>query len=97
MFNNSSFHDTILVYFSLENSRRVSMAVCYNKLFKLMIDQKISNAELRKRAGISANIISKLKHDRYISLDSIEKICGVMGCSVDQMLEFVPEQDEVKE
>jgi DNA-binding Xre family transcriptional regulator len=62
-----------------------------------MIDQKISNAELRKRAGISANIISKLKHDRYISLDSIEKICGVMGCSVDQMLEFVPEQDEVKE
>ncbi|MST69627.1 helix-turn-helix transcriptional regulator [Clostridiales Family XIII bacterium RF-744-FAT-WT-3] len=73
------------------------MAVCYNKLFKLMIDQKISNAELRKRAGISANIISKLKHDRYISLDSIEKICGVMGCSVDQMLEFVPEQDEVKE
>lgn len=73
------------------------MAVCYNKLFKLMIDQKISNAELRERAGISANIISKLKHDRYISLDSIEKICGVMGCSVDQMLEFVPEQDEVKE
>ena len=73
------------------------MAVCYNKLFKLMIDQKISNAELRKRAGISANIISKLTHDRYISLDSIEKICGVMGCSVDQMLEFVPEQDEVKE
>ena len=73
------------------------MAVCYNKLFKLMIDQKISNAELRKRAGISANIISKLKHDRYISLDSIEKICGVLGCSVDQMLEFVPEQDEVKE
>ena len=73
------------------------MAVCYNKLFKLMLDQKISNAELRKRAGISANIISKLKHDRYISLDSIEKICGVMGCSVDQMLEFVPEQDEVKE
>lgn len=73
------------------------MAVCYNKLFKLMIDQKISNAELRKRAGISANIISKLKHDSYISLDSIEKICGVMGCSVDQMLEFVPEQDEVKE
>lgn len=73
------------------------MAVCYNKLFKLMIDQNISNAELRKRAGISANIISKLKHDRYISLDSIEKICGVMGCSVDQMLEFVPEQDEVKE
>ncbi|MGN8714019.1 helix-turn-helix domain-containing protein [Hornefia butyriciproducens] len=73
------------------------MAVCYNKLFKLMLDQKISNAELRKRAGISANIISKLKHDRYISLDSIEKICGVMGCSVDQMLEFVPDQDEVKE
>lgn len=65
------------------------MAVCYNKLFKILIDKKMSNAELAERAGFSANIITRLKRDRYVSLDSIEKICGVLDCGVDDILEFV--------
>ncbi len=67
------------------------MAVCYNKLFKLLIDKKMTNAELAERAGFSANIITRLKRDKYVSLDSIEKICYVLGCGVDDILEFVPD------
>lgn len=72
------------------------MAVCYNKLFKILIDKKMSNAELAERAGFSANIITRLKRDRYVSLDSIEKICGVLDCGVDDILEFVPNNAEYK-
>jgi putative transcriptional regulator len=64
------------------------MAVCYNRLFKLLIDQKITNTGLAKRAGFSANIIPRLKRDKYISLDSIERICKVLDCGVDDILEF---------
>lgn len=67
------------------------MAVCYNKLFKLLIDKKMTNAELAEKAGFSANIITRLKRDKYVSLDSIEKVCGVLDCGVDDILEFVPE------
>jgi len=67
------------------------MAVCYNKLFKLLIDKKMTNAELAEKAGFSANIITRLKRDKYVSLDSIEKICGVLNCGVDDILEFVKE------
>ena len=67
------------------------MSVQYNKLFKLMIDRKISNAELRQKAGFSANIITKLKKDEYIALDSVEKICKALQCRVDDILEFVPD------
>jgi putative transcriptional regulator len=70
------------------------MAVQYNKLFKLLIDRKISNAELAVKAGFSANIITRLKRDKYISLDNIEKICNVLDCRVDDILEFVPDKDE---
>ncbi|WP_042356961.1 helix-turn-helix domain-containing protein [Bacillus rubiinfantis] len=66
------------------------MAVRYNKLFKLLIDKKISNAELAERSGFSANIITRLKKDSYVSLESIEKICGVLDCGVDDILEFIP-------
>ena len=53
------------------------MAVTYKKLFHLMIDRGISNAELMEQAGFSANIITRLKRDNYLSLDTI--------------LEFTPE------
>lgn len=64
------------------------MAVCYDRLFHLMIDKKVTTAQLMKEAGFSANIITRLKRNRYISLESIESICRVMGCTVNDMLEF---------
>ena len=37
------------------------MAVKYDKLFHMMIDKKISNAQLAEKAGVSANIRSVYK------------------------------------
>ena len=70
------------------------MAVQYNKLFKLLIDRKISNATLVERAGFSANIMTRLKKDEYVSMESIEKICIALDCRVDDILEFIPEMDK---
>ncbi|MGB5824546.1 MAG: helix-turn-helix transcriptional regulator [Proteocatella sp.] len=67
------------------------MAVRYKKLFKLLIEQKMTNAELSEKAGFSANIITRLKRNGYVSLESIEKICNVLNCSVDEILEFIKE------
>ncbi|KIN83291.1 helix-turn-helix transcriptional regulator [Clostridium botulinum] len=67
------------------------MAVRYNKLFKLLIDKEMTNAELTEKAGFSANIITRLKSNRYVSLESIEKICNVLNCGVDEILEFITE------
>ena len=69
------------------------MAVCYDKLFHLMIDKKISNVQLKDMAGVSANIITRLKRNEYISIESIEKICLALNCGVDDILEFVPEKE----
>ena len=69
------------------------MAVCYDKLFHLMIDKKISNVQLKDMAGVSANIITRLKRDKYMSTESIEKICLALNCGGDDMLEFVPEKE----
>lgn len=67
------------------------MAVRYNKLFKLLIDKEMTNAELAEKAGFSANIITRLKRNRYVSLESIEKICNVLNCGADEILEFITE------
>ena len=64
------------------------MAVKYDKLFHLLIDRKTTNAQLAQKAGVSANIITRLKRDQYISLESIERLCVALNCGVDDILEF---------
>ena len=70
------------------------MAVSYKRLFHLMIDKGVTNAELMEKAGFSANIITRVKRDHYVALDSIEKICYALDCGVDDVLEFIPEEKE---
>lgn len=65
------------------------MAVSYKRLFHLMIDKGITNAQLQQMAGYSANITTRLKNNTYISMESIEKICLALDCGVDDILEFV--------
>lgn len=65
------------------------MAVKYDRLFHLLIDKKITNAQLAKKAGVSANIITRLKNDQYISMESVERLCTALNCGVDEILEFV--------
>ena len=69
------------------------MAVCYDRLFHLLIDKKMTNAQLKEEAGFSANIITRLKRDEYISVESIERICRALNCGVDDILEFVHDED----
>ena len=70
------------------------MAVSYKKLFHLMIEKGMTNSQLQKQAGFSANIITRLKRDEYISLESLESICRALQCEVDDVLEFVPDKSE---
>ena len=61
-----------------------------------MIEKNMTNAQLQKQAGFSANIITRLKRNDYISLESIESICKVMNCKVDDILEFFPDQNSAE-
>lgn len=65
------------------------MAVSYKRLQHLMIEKNISNAELMRRANISANIITKIKNGQYMALDKIESICNAMNCTPNDMMEFI--------
>ncbi len=69
------------------------MAVCYKKLFHMLIDKNMTIAMLQKQAGYSANISTRLKNDVYVSLESIEKICSVLDCKVDDIVEFIPDKN----
>ena len=84
----------MLQVFLFDDSRRHKMAVTYKKLFHMLIDRNMTPAQLQQQAGYSANISTRLRRNTYISLESVEKICRVLNCKVDDIVGFVPDNRE---
>ncbi len=69
------------------------MAASYKKLFKLLIDREMKSKELAALAGVSPATIAKMKKDgATISSDVLVKICTALNCTVDEILEIVPDK-----
>lgn len=64
------------------------MAVKYDKLFSILKERNIKESELTKQAGFSGNIMTRIRRDEYVSLESIERICKVLGTRMDDILSF---------
>lgn len=67
------------------------MSVSYNKLWKLLIDKKMSKAELRKSAGIAPNTLTRLNNDEIVTLEVLGKICNVLSVDFGDIIEYIPE------
>lgn len=67
------------------------MAVSYNKLWKLLIDKKMSKADLRKAADIAPNTMTKLRRDEPVTLAILGKICKVLECDYGDIMTYVPD------
>ena len=64
------------------------MAVVYDKLFSLMENRKMTNAEWIRQANISGNIVVRLRHNEYVSLETVENLCRVFECQANDILDF---------
>ena len=65
------------------------MSYSYNKLWKLMIDKSINKTTLRKQAGITSNAMAKMGKDQPVNVEVLAKICRVLDCSLDDIVEIV--------
>ena len=67
------------------------MAISYNKLWKLLVDRKMSKADLRKAAGIAPNTMTRLRRDEEVTLTVLHKICSTLEVNIGDIMEFLPE------
>ena len=65
-----------------------NMAISYNKLWKLLIDKKMSVADMRKAADIAPNTVTRMKKDQEVTLSVLEKICDVLDVDFGDIIEF---------
>lgn len=69
------------------------MAVSYNKLWKLLVDKKMSKADLRKAIGVSPNTITKMNKDEDVALSVLDKICNELDCDYGDIISYVSNEE----
>jgi len=68
------------------------MGVSYNKLWKLLIDRKMSIAELRRQAEIAPNTMTRMRKDTEVSMQILGRICNVLHVDFGDIVEYVPDE-----
>ena len=64
------------------------MAISYNKLWKLLIDKGMNKTQLCRASGVSTSTISKLGKNETINMESMMKICRVLGCNIGDIVDM---------
>lgn len=70
------------------------MAVSYTKLWKLLIDKKMSKADLRKSAGLAPNTMTKLRRDEPVAMVVLEKICASLNADFGDIVEYIKDENQ---
>ena len=68
--------------------KKERIKVNYKPLWKMMIDKDISKGELRAKTGIAPSTFTKMSNNEYVALDVLVRICNVMNCGLDDIVEI---------
>ena len=72
------------------------MSVCYNKLWKKLIDLEMSKSELRVKAGLSTRQLAKLGKNENVTTGVLVKVCEALKCNVDEIMDILERQETNK-
>lgn len=64
------------------------MTYSYNKLWKMLIDRKMTKTAMRKQSGISTNMLAKMGRDEPVSMETLAKVATALQCGLDDIVEI---------
>lgn len=64
------------------------MGVNYNKLFKILENEKMTKTQFREALGISTSTLAKISSNRPVTLDVIERVCIYFNVGIEDVVEF---------
>ena len=73
------------------------MEVSYKKLWKMLIDKDMKKKDLQAAAGISWASVTKLSKGETVSMEVLMKVCKTLNCDIGDIMELIPEDNEVIE
>lgn len=63
--------------------------ISYKPFYKTLKEKGISTYKLITEYGISRSLLDRLKHDRPISTVTLNDLCNILHCKVEDILIFI--------
>jgi Predicted transcriptional regulator len=71
--------------------------IVYDKLWELLKRQEISKYHFRIYTGIGGNTYDRLRKNLSVSVSTLNTICGVLRCNINDIMEFIYDDEEFKD
>lgn len=68
--------------------------ISYDKLWETMARKKATTYTLQVKGGISSSTIRRLKANESVSTNTLDALCTVLGCKLDDIIEFIPKLEQ---
>ena len=68
------------------------MPVTYVPLWRILDERQLTTSELRISTGIAPNTITRLRHNKEVSLSILGRICDFLKCDYGDVLSYIPEE-----
>lgn len=63
----------------------------YKPFYKTLQKKKMTTYKLINTYGVSRSLIDRLKHDKPITTVTINDLCTILNCKVEDILQYVPD------
>ena len=68
---------------------KANMEKSKKELEHALHNKNMKRIEMQHLTGISANVLARMGKNQYVSMETVEKICKKMNCTIDEMMEFI--------
>ena len=65
------------------------MVLSYKPLWHLLVEKNMNKEDLKRVAKITSNIVARMSKNTYVNLDSLEKICLALDCTLNDVVEII--------
>lgn len=66
--------------------------ISYEPFYKTLKDKEVTEYQLIYKHGFSAFILHRMKHGETITLKTLDTLCFILGCGVNDIIEYVPDE-----
>ena len=68
--------------------------ISYEPFYKTLKDKNMSTYKLINNYGISRSLLDRLKHNKPISTVTLNDLCNILHCKVEDVLVFIDDDIE---
>lgn len=71
--------------------------ISYAPFYKTLIDKGVTEYQLIYKQGLSANTLHRMKHGKAVSTKTLNTLCFILDCRVEDILLYVPDDENTPE